>query len=95
MEISINSLEEMCDLMCDNRVPEPPKCNMCNANSEVWEYKTVPYNFGELGNYELTMSVSNNGMWIEFCREKEDPLFQVHFKDIKYCPYCGRKLVKE
>lgn len=69
-------------------------CKMCDANREEWEYKTVPYNFGELGKYELSMSVSNNGMWIEFNREREEALISVHFKDIKFCPYCGRELGK-
>lgn len=68
---------------------------MCDANREDWDYKVVPYNFGELGKYELSMSVSNNGIWIEFCREQEDALISVHFKDIKFCPYCGRNLKKE
>ena len=67
-------------------------CKMHDANREDWEYKTIPYDFGELGKYELSMSVSSGGMWIEFNKEQEDAIFTVHFKDIKYCPYCGERL---
>lgn len=67
-------------------------CKMCDTNRKDWEYKTVPYDFGELGKYELTMSVSNRGMWLAFNRENEDDILTVHFKDVKFCPYCGRKL---
>lgn len=69
-------------------------CKMHDANREDWEYKTVPYDFGELGKYELSMSVSRRGMQIEFSKEHEDAIFSVHFKDIKYCPYCGERLTK-
>ena len=70
-------------------------CKWCDPNDKEWEYKTFPYDFGELGKYELSVSVSRLGLCIEFSEEHSDPIFDTVRIDIKYCPYCGRKLAED
>lgn len=67
------------------------ECNLHDANAENWEYKTIPYDCGVLGKYELSMSVSQGGMWVEFGPERHEPILSKRF-NIKYCPWCGKKL---
>ena len=40
MIIEINTLEEMCDLMCDNKLPEDKgmyECFNCGCRSVIWD----------------------------------------------------------
>lgn len=67
------------------------ECNLHDANAENWEYKTIPYDCGVLGKYEMSLSVSRRGMWVEFGPENHDPILSKRF-NIKYCPWCGKKL---
>ena len=69
-------------------------CKWCDPNMNDWDFKTIPYDLGDLGKYELTVSVSRRGMFIEFNEEHHDPLLPTAKIDIKYCPYCGRNLME-
>ena len=54
MEIEVNSLEEMCDLMCDNKIPEKRKRETPQERTRRQVYATG--NKWAIENFEATHS---------------------------------------
>ena len=66
-------------------------CKMCDTNRMDWEFKTIDFNGGDFGKYEMTMGVTAKGIEIQFSEEQSDPIMTARFK-VRYCPFCGGEL---
>lgn len=64
---------------------------MCDRDEETWNFKKKTLNFGELGKYSLYIFINEKGEMDINMDNGYDDLFHCRF-EIKYCPYCGRKL---
>lgn len=72
-------------------------CKFCNTSSDDWDFRTIPVDMGEFGDYEFTFAVTRykgGSVELQFQREDDDPIWADVFR-INYCPYCGNKLSEE
>ena len=65
-------------------------CKYCDSNRDDWEYKTIPVNMGDFGEYEVCIFVSKGreSIGVDFGEKTREPIFSSRFM-VNYCPYCG------
>lgn len=71
-------------------------CKYCDSNRKDWEYKAIPVNMGDFGEYEVCFYVSKGRghIGVDFGEKTHEPIFESRFM-INYCPYCGSKLSED
>ena len=73
-------------------------CKYHDSSKMDWEFQEIPFNCGALGDFRIAISIEGVG--------RKEPNLSVGFGEaryaddltiakipIKYCPYCGKKLI--
>lgn len=70
-------------------------CKYCDTNRDDWTFDIEKYDFGGLGKYDLSLSIvpKDPSILVEFGKIGGQNIIFHKFEGIKFCPYCGRKLV--
>lgn len=72
-------------------------CNCCNIERRDFEFSTTTVSMGDFGDdYELSVYISQSrkAIAVDFGRKQYDPIITFYSDKIKYCPYCGRRLLE-